>query len=179
MANKENNNNTPQPGTKPKPKPKPKPNIKPTPIKVPESCKLTSDGGLASPWMKLGYDMGLNLTAPRTPDHENVQASPKPIGQRKENTPVAANAASPKHKAADPIPPTSTPEKPKKAKNTVTPSKRKHSDARDEDISYWSSESICYNSLFAFRQEAGPIQRHNTHAACHDDRHPQEQPDAN
>lgn len=65
----------------------------PKPIVVPDSCKTTPDGSLDSPWMRLGYDIGLNLTDARTPEHKNHQGNSKPTCQLKEN----ASAAELKH----------------------------------------------------------------------------------
>ncbi|KAG6367804.1 hypothetical protein INS49_001999 [Diaporthe citri] len=66
----------------------------PKPIVIPESCKITPDGSLASPWMRLGHDVGLNLTAPRTPEQEYDQRAPKPTGQLKEDASAEIEAGS-------------------------------------------------------------------------------------
>lgn len=148
MTGKDGNKDGPAAGPKNEPKIRRKQIKVPKPIMVPDSCKLTVDGGLDSPWMKLDRDMGLDLTAPRTPEHENGQRAPKPTDQLKENAPAAEpKAASAKKKAslskqkrAAPSPSTGTftPKKPRKskAKKNVTPSNH-----TGGDISYWSSKS--------------------------------------
>ena len=125
----------------------------PKPIIVPDSCKLTADGGLDSPWMKLGREIGLDLTAPRMPEHENDQRTPKPIDELNENAPTAepkvasankkASSSKQKRAASSPSTGTFTPKKPRKskAKMNMTPSKRASRDAPGGDISYWSSKS--------------------------------------
>ncbi|KAL1845592.1 hypothetical protein Daus18300_014492 [Diaporthe australafricana] len=127
-------NDDKRPGRRPKASYKP---IKiPKPIDVPDSCQTTPRGGLASPWMKLGYEMGLNLTAPRTPTDQPKENAP-PVGS---NVAFPNKSSLPQQKAGAPAPPALTPKRPKKvgAKNQ-TPSKGISSDSAESDISHWSS----------------------------------------
>lgn len=111
----------------------------PKPIVIPDSCKITPDGGLASPWMRLGHDVGLDLTAPRTPEQEHDQQTPKPTIQPEESASTAESkqttakkkGSSSKQKRAAPSPST-----------TFTPKKSRDSwSTPSGDTSYWSSKS--------------------------------------
>ncbi|KAI7785865.1 hypothetical protein LA080_005983 [Diaporthe eres] len=118
----------------------------PKPIVIPDSCKITPDGGLDSPWMRLGHDIGLNLTAPRTPEQEHDQRTPKPAVQLEESASTAESKQAPakkkdlssKQERVAPSP--STKFTPKKSrKSWATPLSRTRSNAPDGDISYWSN----------------------------------------
>lgn len=120
----------------------------PNPIIVPDSYKITPDDSLDSPWMRLGHEDGLNLTAPRTPEHENDQRTPEPTVQLKENAPAARSrqtsakkkGSSTKQKRKAPSPSkTFTTKKPRKSR--ITPSKRTRSVTPSDDSSYRSGES--------------------------------------
>lgn len=120
----------------------------PKPIVIPDSCKVAPDGSLDSPWMRLGHDVGLNLTAPRTPEQERGQRALRTTVQLEETAFTAESKQAPakkkdptsKQERAAPSPSTKFTTK-NSRKSWTTPLSRTRSSAPDGDISYWSSKS--------------------------------------